>query len=94
MRELLYALTHADAVAEPGVALELCHLPEEITAAQADAALGRLAAEGGTLKTVERVVIEEALALEEGNVSRAAKRLGIGRATLYRRLKAAHTGRH
>lgn len=94
VRELLYALTHADAVAEPGVALELCHLPEEITAAQADAALGRLAAEGGTLKTVERVVIEEALALEEGNVSRAAKRLGIGRATLYRRLKAAHTGRH
>ncbi|MBI4475110.1 MAG: hypothetical protein HY646_20760, partial [Acidobacteria bacterium] len=35
----------------------------------------------------------EALALESGNRSRAAQRLGIGRATLYRRLKALAGGR-
>jgi DNA-binding NtrC family response regulator len=39
-----------------------------------------------TLETLERRAIEQALRLLEGNVSLAAQRLGIGRATLYRRL--------
>jgi DNA-binding NtrC family response regulator len=38
------------------------------------------------LETLERRAIEQALRLLEGNVSLAAQRLGIGRATLYRRL--------
>ncbi len=93
VRELLYALTHADAVAEPGVTLESRHLPEELTAPEVDAVVRACrATEGGTLKTVERAVIDEALAMEGGNVSRAAKRLGIGRATLYRRFKAVDSG--
>ncbi len=46
-----------------------------------------------TLKTMERAVIDEALVMEGGNVSRAAKRLGIGRATLYRELKASADAR-
>jgi DNA-binding NtrC family response regulator len=50
-----------------------------------------VAANGGpeeivTLETLERRAIEQALRLLEGNVSLAAKRLGLGRATLYRRL--------
>lgn len=93
VRELLYALTHADAVAEPGVTLELRHLPEELTAPEVDAVIRAYRAnDGGSLKTVERAVIDEAMAMEGGNVSRAAKRLGIGRATLYRRFKAADPG--
>lgn len=89
VRELVFALTHADALAEPGEVLEPCHLPEEITAPLSHAARdNRAVNKGGTLKRVEKAVIEEALALEAGNVSRAAKRLGIGRATLYRRLQA------
>lgn len=93
VRELVHALTHADALAEPGEVLELWHLPEEITAPATMAARSRrTTGRVGTLKTVERAVIEEALALEGGNVSRAAKRLGIGRATLYRRFKTANIG--
>jgi len=89
VRELIYALTHADALAEPDEVLELCHFPEEI-AAPTTVAVGsnRTVNRGGTLKSLERAVIDEALAIEGGNVSRAAKRLGIGRATLYRRFKA------
>jgi transcriptional regulator of acetoin/glycerol metabolism len=90
VRELVYALTHADALAEPGEVLELCHMPEEIAAPTTVAVRNnRTKNRRGTLKTVERAVIDEALAIEGGNVSRAAKRLGIGRATLYRRFKVA-----
>ena len=39
-----------------------------------------------TLETLERRAIEQALFVLEGNVSLAAKQLGIGRATLYRKL--------
>lgn len=95
VRELLFALRHADAFAEPGQVLELCHFPEEIAAPRTAAARShRTTGKGGTLELVEREVIDEALALEGGNVSRAAKRLGIGRATLYRRLRAADQTGH
>jgi two-component system repressor protein LuxO len=39
------------------------------------------------MKEVERRAIEKALALCGGNVSRAARQLGIGQATLYRKIK-------
>jgi transcriptional regulator of acetoin/glycerol metabolism len=39
-----------------------------------------------TLRMVERAVVEHALAACEGRVDLAAQRLGISRATLYRRL--------
>ena len=38
------------------------------------------------LKTTQQVLIQQALADARGNVSQAAKALGIGRATLYRKL--------
>jgi transcriptional regulator of acetoin/glycerol metabolism len=93
VRELFYALTHADALAAPGAVLDLGHFPEEVTASGAVAAKALRASDGGTLKTMERAVIDEALVMEGGNVSRAAKRLGIGRATLYRKLKASADAR-
>lgn len=45
-----------------------------------------VAAEVEPLETLERRAIEHALFVLEGNVSLAAKQLGIGRATLYRKL--------
>jgi len=40
-----------------------------------------------SLEDVERVLIEKALARASGNVSDAAKALGLSRSALYRRLK-------
>ncbi|WP_304639683.1 sigma-54-dependent Fis family transcriptional regulator [Pseudomonas sp.] len=93
VRELIYALTHADAVAEPGALLETGHFPEEIAFAEKNRERAHLVARGGSLQAMERAAIEEALVLEQGNVSLAAKRLGMGRATLYRRLKGPNSGR-
>ena len=87
VRELHYALSHADA-------MELCHFPEELSATEALAVRALLTADKGSLETIERAVIYEALATEGGNVSRTAKRLGIGRATLYRKLKAANNDKN
>jgi transcriptional regulator of acetoin/glycerol metabolism len=42
----------------------------------------------GSLREIEREAINSALERSGGNVSRAAKELGIGRATLHRRLRA------
>ena len=42
----------------------------------------------GSLREIEREAISSALERSGGNVSRAAKELGIGRATLHRRLRA------
>lgn len=88
VRELVYALTLADALADPDALLQSCHLPDEITAPKTVTARNsRSICRGGTLKTIERAAIDEALAMEGGNVTRAARRLGMSRATLYRRLK-------
>jgi transcriptional regulator with PAS, ATPase and Fis domain len=76
------------------------HLPEELFAMESDgdeqprpppAARTRPvpageAAAPGSLRTIEQRSIEEALAEEGGNVSAAARRLGISRNTLYRKL--------
>jgi len=40
-----------------------------------------------TLEELERRYIEYVLELEDGNVPRAAERLGVPRSTLYSRLK-------
>jgi len=42
----------------------------------------------GSLREIERAAISGALARNGGNVTRAARELGIGRATLHRRLRA------
>jgi sigma-54 dependent transcriptional regulator, acetoin dehydrogenase operon transcriptional activator AcoR len=42
------------------------------------------------LKTVQSELIQQALLNAKGNVELAAKRLGIGRATLYRKLRRPH----
>jgi len=42
----------------------------------------------GSLREIERAAIDGALARNGGNVTRAARELGVGRATLHRRLRA------
>ena len=48
--------------------------------------LATLLLNGRTLGDVEALLIESAIKIEKGNLSRAAKRLGIGRATIYRKM--------
>jgi transcriptional regulator of acetoin/glycerol metabolism len=55
---------------------------------QLDGRSGPAAAGSGSLREIEREAINAALQRSGGNVSRAAKDLGIGRATLHRRLRA------
>ena len=41
---------------------------------------------------MERAYIEAAIALADGNISQAARRLGINRTTLYSRMEAGRPG--
>ncbi|TWT01640.1 sigma-54-dependent Fis family transcriptional regulator [Reyranella sp. CPCC 100927] len=85
VRELRNALERMTLLANDGV-MQLRHLPTTI--------LDVAAAQGGaspapvTLKSAEQQLVLAALGREGGNVSQAARTLGISRATLYRRLSA------
>jgi len=41
----------------------------------------------GTLQEIETLIIRAALKLEEKSMAKAARRLGIGRATIYRKVE-------
>ncbi len=95
VRELRNVLQRAMVVCE-GDTLDLADLPPrvhasaEVSKAVAVADTGETAAvvaRGGSLADIERAAIEEALRATGGNLSEVTRRLGIGRATLYRRLK-------
>ncbi len=45
------------------------------------------------LAQVERLLVERALELHDGNVSRAARKLGLSRSALYRRIRQYQIGR-
>jgi DNA-binding NtrC family response regulator len=83
-------VVHRSLLSCRGDELGLSDLPPEIQAR----ALPSLPAAGADdrretvlpLRELERLAIERALAMTGGSVGRAAKLLGIGRATLYRRL--------
>lgn len=67
------------------------HIPDEVRAAEADdgdesaGSGGSLA--GTSLEALEKRAIRETLRLTAGNREQAAKLLGIGERTLYRKLK-------
>jgi transcriptional regulator of acetoin/glycerol metabolism len=92
-RELRTALRFANAMTEDGKEIGCAHLPSTLRRvctdgptpanAHADAA----PALNRSLKQLEADSIGAALRAEQGNVSAAARRLGISRATLHRRLK-------
>jgi hypothetical protein len=72
----------------PDGTLALSEAEAEMLRASADAALPLARAESLDLETWERLLTIEALRRTGGGVAEAAALLGIGRATLYRRLEA------
>ncbi len=81
MRELAHAVERAALLARGETVLEgdLALLPA--------GAAARPSLEEMSLEDVERVLIEKAMARHEGNVSQAARALGLSRSALYRRLQ-------
>lgn len=84
VRELRSAIVYADTMAEQGLPVCVDDLPESIavTANTERPAIGH----SGSLNRVYDQAISQALELCDGNMTRAAKHLGISRATLYRKL--------
>ena len=83
VRELQNVLNRAFLLAE-GQTIDVRHLPTQLTA------LPRLAR--GMVKEIAAGAIRAALAESGGSVVAAAQRLGVSRATLYRRLSALDDG--
>jgi DNA-binding NtrC family response regulator len=85
VRELENAMERLVVLARAGRA-DLEDLPEEVRQAP-PAALDPLAGRVPTLEAMEREYILAVLALNAGNQTRTAEQLGIGSATLYRKLR-------
>ncbi len=69
-----------------GDVVDVKHLPDKIRTSEAPVCPPKILA-NGDLKQINDDIIRNALEISGGNVSRAAKELGINRATIYRRLK-------
>jgi DNA-binding NtrC family response regulator len=85
VRQLENEMARAVLFLEPGELLDTSRLSEEVRAAQGGSGASTLAE---VLERVERDEILQALGTAGGVVEAAAERLGISRATLYRRMKA------
>jgi transcriptional regulator of acetoin/glycerol metabolism len=81
-RQLMGVLRSLQVLAVPGAMVGLDDLPDELRR-PAPAPL----ADGAALSEIERGAMEQALEACEGNMSAAARRLGVSRSTLYRRLR-------
>ncbi|NPV69342.1 MAG: sigma-54-dependent Fis family transcriptional regulator [Firmicutes bacterium] len=90
VRELENTLERAACLANDVIRME--HLPDPLRVAASGKETSKAQGitgpdEGLRLKAVEKEVIMDALDKSGGNISRAARTLGIGRNTLYRRLR-------
>jgi DNA-binding NtrC family response regulator len=98
VRQLLNVVQNMVVMAMPDGRLDVRHIPDDIVTADEDhaegdeamaasgvAAPGSLA--GTSLEQLEKRAIRETLGLTAGNREQAAKMLGIGERTLYRKLK-------
>jgi transcriptional regulator of acetoin/glycerol metabolism len=79
LRQLRQLLTSACAVAGPGVELRVEHLPEDFLDSEPPEA-----SSARDLKSVTDSVIDRVLRAHGGNVSSAARELGVSRNTIYR----------
>lgn len=87
VRELEQALKLGQALTDNGV-IEVSHLPETVKQVRSVSVLARQAPEtGSSLAIVEREAVCAAIEKCNGNISAAARELGITRATLYRKIK-------
>jgi DNA-binding NtrC family response regulator len=84
IRELDHAVERAVLMAQG----ELVRMSDLGLGAAAPGAPGEPRVEDMTLDEMERLLIQKALTRYEGNVSQAAKALGLSRSALYRRLSA------
>ncbi|MCY1083337.1 sigma-54-dependent Fis family transcriptional regulator [Archangium lansingense] len=82
VRELKSALAHAFALAGEGEPLAPEHLPGDVAEPSGAAETN----EGGGRKAAEARALKDAMAAASGNLSEAARRLGVARSTLYRML--------
>jgi two-component system response regulator HydG len=87
VRQLISALETAAISAGDSGRIEAQHLPEEIREAQ-DSALHGSRYKASAAPDDERAAIEAALAHTNGTLSRAAELLGMGRTTLWRKMRA------
>jgi two-component system, NtrC family, response regulator HydG len=85
VRELENAMEHAVALAQ-GSRVDVCDLPEEIRGTRPTSMFPMHAVQ--TLREIEKQYIIGALQLNGGNQTRTAEQLGLGSATLYRKLKS------
>lgn len=86
VRQLKQVITQMLVLA-PGPVLEAADIPEEYRQSTEIIAVGSGFLAGHTLQELEKVAIQQTLRLTGGNREKAAKLLGIGARTLYRKLK-------
>ncbi len=87
VRQLMYVIQTMVVVAE-GDKLEPRHLPPEVREGKGELTdTGLEATTGMSLEQIEKQAIRNALRVHAGNREQAAKSLGIGERTLYRKLK-------
>jgi two-component system response regulator HydG len=86
VRQLMNAVQNMVVIAD-GNRIEPRHLPLEIRQTERGGDAGAVFAEGLSLDQIEKQAIRNALRLTGGNREQAAKMLGIGERTLYRKLK-------
>ncbi len=85
IRELENIIEHAFVLCREGL-IELHHLPTELRPAGSD--LVNAGSPHMTLKSMERILISEALNRYKGNRRLVAKSLGVDTSTLYRKIKS------
>ncbi len=86
VRQLQNVISAMVVLAE-GRVLDVGDIPDPIRGSTEIVPAGQVRLAGRTLEEIERVAITETLKLTQGNRERAAKVLGIGARTLYRKLK-------
>ncbi|WP_238122178.1 MULTISPECIES: sigma-54-dependent Fis family transcriptional regulator [unclassified Xanthobacter] len=92
-RQFVGTLKVLHALAEPGSELDVDALPADIRAIPAaDTTESTVSNPRGDLDTITRAAIQTALATANGNISEAARRLGIHRSTLHRHLATTERG--
>ncbi|MBW1744059.1 MAG: sigma 54-interacting transcriptional regulator [Deltaproteobacteria bacterium] len=85
IRELQNIIEHAFVLCQNGL-IHLQHLPQHLRDQSPHELFGGLG--GASLKSMERVLIEESLRRHAGNRTLAAKELGINSSTLFRKIRS------
>ncbi len=87
LRQLANVLRTSAILAEGEAAIDLDHLPEDLLDDCESATLPAHTSRPGRLEEWQAALVEEALARHRGNVSAAARELGLARNTVYRHMR-------